>query len=39
MNPYLLDEIYERLGRPRWFWPAVAVALFLLFGLAGGVTE
>ncbi|GAA4401137.1 hypothetical protein [Quisquiliibacterium transsilvanicum] len=37
MNPYLLEELYERLGRPRWFWPAVAVVLALLLGIAGGV--
>lgn len=38
MNPFLFEELYERLGRPRWFWPVVAVVLIVLFGLAGAVT-
>lgn len=39
MNPYLLEELYERLGRPRWYWPAVGLVLLVLIGLGGAVTE
>jgi hypothetical protein len=30
MNPHGLEQLYERLGRPRWFWPVVFAALFAL---------
>lgn len=35
MNPYFLETLYRRLGRPAWFWPLVAIVLLALFGLAG----
>lgn len=34
MNPYLLENLYDRLGQPRWFWPAV-LALLLVLIVAG----
>jgi hypothetical protein len=37
MNPYYLEQLYQRLGRPRWFWPLVFVVLFLGLILAGSV--
>lgn len=37
INPHALETLYERLGSPRWFWPAVFFALFLLIGFAGGL--
>jgi hypothetical protein len=37
MSPFYLERLYVRLGSPRWFWPAVFVALFLLIGVAGGI--
>lgn len=33
MNPFFLEELYERMGRPRWFWPLVLIVIFLLFVL------
>ena len=30
MSPYLLENLYVRLGQPFWFWPAVMVLLLLL---------
>jgi len=35
MNPYLLQDLDDRLGNPRWFWPLIFVLLLVLFGLAG----
>jgi hypothetical protein len=37
INPHALETLYEHLGRPAWFWPAVFIALFLLIGIAGGL--
>lgn len=34
MSPYLLENLYHRLGRPRWFWPCV-MALMLALVVAG----
>ena len=31
MNPHFLENLYERMNRPGWFWPAVLFALFVLF--------
>jgi hypothetical protein len=37
MNPYYLEGLYQRLGRPRWFWPVVFFILFLGLVLAGSI--
>lgn len=36
-NIFLAQALYERLGRPAWFWPALACALLLVWGLAGAL--
>lgn len=36
MSPYLLEDLYIRLGRPRGFWALVFTVLFLLLALSGG---
>lgn len=28
MSPHLLEDLYQRLGRPAYFWPAVFAILF-----------
>mgnify|MGYP003418349976 CR=1 FL=1 len=30
-----LENLYERLGCPRWFWPCVGVVMLVLFCLGG----
>ena len=30
-----LENLYERLGCPRWFWPAVGVVMLVLFFIGG----
>lgn len=37
MNPHLLQELDNRLGNPRWFWPAVMTALFVLIVLGSSI--
>lgn len=37
MNPYYLERLYERLGRPEWFWPAVWGLLFVLMLVGSSV--
>ena len=39
MNPYLLERLYECLGRPAWFWPAVWGVLFGLFIVGSSVAH
>ncbi len=34
MSPYYLEDLYDRLGHPAWFWPAVFAVIFALM-LAG----
>ena len=35
MNSYLLENLFHRLGKPFWFWPAVMVALLALMMVGG----
>lgn len=35
MSPYMLEDVYERLGSPRWFWPAVGCVMLVLFFIGG----
>jgi hypothetical protein len=35
MNAYLLENLFHRLGKPFWFWPAVMVALLCLMMVVG----
>lgn len=36
-HPYLLEHLYERLGKPRWYWPSVAALLLFLWGVGGAI--
>lgn len=38
MSPYLLENLYVRLGRPAWFWPAVMVLLLVLWIVGSSVS-
>lgn len=38
MSPYLLENLYHRLGRPRWFWPSVMVLLLVLIVIGSSVS-
>lgn len=35
MSPYMLENLYERMGRPPIFWPAVGCVMLVLFCLGG----
>jgi uncharacterized membrane protein len=35
MNAYLLENLFHRLGKPFWFWPAVMVAILALMMVGG----
>lgn len=37
MNPYALEALYERLGRPRWYWPSIVALLLFLWGVGGAI--
>lgn len=37
-SPYLLQDLYERLDRPRWLYPFVGVFLLVLW-MCGGNAE
>lgn len=39
MNPYRLELLYNRLGRPLWFWPVVMLVLFVVLPLAASFVE
>lgn len=39
MNPFLLERLYVRLGRPAWFWPAVAALLLVLWIVGSSIAE
>lgn len=38
MKPHLLEELYERMGRPAWFWPAVFGVLFGLIIVGSSIS-
>ena len=38
MNPNFLEQIYHDLGNPRWFWPLVLFAIFVLIVLGSSLT-
>jgi hypothetical protein len=38
MSPYMLEDVYERMGRPPIFWPAVGVVMLCLF-FVGGIEQ
>lgn len=38
MSPYLLENLYHRLGRPAWFWPSVLTALLVLIVIGSSVS-
>lgn len=35
MNLYLLQDLHEKLGRPRFFWLAVGLVLLALWMVGG----
>jgi hypothetical protein len=35
MNPHYLEELYQRMGRPAWFWPVVWGVLLVLIIVGG----
>jgi hypothetical protein len=37
MNPHLLEELHQSTGRKWYFWPAIWIALLLLWGFAGWI--
>jgi hypothetical protein len=37
MSPYLLEDLYIRLGQPSWFWPCVMSLLFVLWVVASSI--
>ena len=37
MNAHLLEALYQRLGQPAWFWPAVLSTVFGCWILAGSI--
>ena len=39
MSPYLLEDLYVRLGRPSWFWPAIMVLMLVLWILGSAVSS
>lgn len=38
MSPYLMENLYDRLGRPAWFWPSVMAALLVLIVIGSSVS-
>ena len=39
MSPHALEDLYHRLGQPKWFWPlvwAILAALLVLGSMEGG---
>lgn len=38
MSPYLLENLYHRLGCPAWFWPSVMALLMALIVLGSSVS-
>jgi len=34
-----LEQLYQDLGTPAWFWPVVLIGLLLIFVFAGGLIE
>jgi hypothetical protein len=38
MSPYLLENLYHRLGCPRWFWPCVFALLTVLIVIGSSVS-
>ena len=39
MNPHALEALYERLGRPGWFWPLVISVVLIGCPLAMSALE
>jgi len=35
MNAYMLEQLFEKLNRPKWFWPLIYAVLTLLLLLGG----
>lgn len=38
MSPYLLENLYHRLGCPRWFWLCVFTLLTVLIVIGSSVS-
>ena len=39
MTPYAVENLYHRLGKPKWFWPAVYAILAGLLAVSGEVPQ
>ena len=39
MTPYMLENLYLRMGSPRWFWPLVFFVLFIALPLVQSALE
>lgn len=38
MSPYLFERLYNRLGKPRYFWQCVLACIFLLYVIGSSIT-
>jgi hypothetical protein len=39
MNPNALEALYQRLGKPAYFWPSVMALIFVVLPLAASAVE
>jgi hypothetical protein len=37
MSPYMLESLYERMGKPVYFWPVVMLVIFVALPLIGSI--
>lgn len=36
-SPFLFERLYNRLGRPAWYWPSVMACVFVLYVIGSSV--
>jgi uncharacterized membrane protein (DUF485 family) len=39
MSPHALENLHNKLGQPKWFWPLVMFALFVALPLLASYVE
>jgi hypothetical protein len=39
MNPHMLEDLFIKIGKPAWFWPAVLILVFIVAPLACSAIE